>query len=184
MGASVVHDDASVRKATDELISRVYDELRQMAHAKMGHEQKGHLLQTTALVHEAWDRLRGREWESRAHFFKSASLAMERILVDDARARKAAKRGGGLQRVEEIDVAGEQTPDEVVFLSEALAKLDSVDEEASRVLRLAYFLGMNYDEIAESMGMSRSTVERRLVYARSWIHRELTESGGRPGKRR
>jgi RNA polymerase sigma factor (TIGR02999 family) len=178
-----MYDDASVRKATDELICRVYDELRELAHAKMGREQKGHLLQTTALVHEAWDRLRGREWESRAHFFKSASLAMERILVDDARARNAAKRGGGRQRVEVVDVAQEETPDEVVEVSEALSRLDVVDEEAARVLRLSYYLGMNHDEIADSMGMSRSTVERRLVYARSWIHRELTEGGSASARR-
>lgn len=167
----------------DELLAAVYAELHRQAARAMRRESPDHTLQATALVHEAYLRLvdqRRVEWRNRAHFFGIAAQMMRRILVDHARGRDAAKRGGGLASVTLSDaVAGSGDADdavEVLALHEALERLATLDPDQARVVELRYFGGMSIEETAEVTGVSPATVKREWAVARAWLKRELSGS--------
>jgi RNA polymerase sigma factor (TIGR02999 family) len=164
--------------ARDELIPLVYGELRRLAAHHMGKEREGHSLQATALVNEVYLRLadqRQTRWENRAHFFALASQMMRRVLVDYARRRNYAKRGGGAQRVsldEAMLVSMEKAP-EIVALDEALTRLSEIDPRKSQVVELKYFGGMSTEEIAEVLQISTVTVRRDWTTARAWLYQAI-----------
>jgi len=173
---------SSASENTDEdFYQEVYNELRQLAHAKMSKEYMYSTLQGTALVHEAWLRLGGEEqprWQNRAHFFGAAAEAMRRILVDRARKRQSKKHGGDLQRadVEALDNVKEElaVDDQLLQINEALEKLQEVDPQKAELVKLRYFFGMSFQKAADTMGISESTAKRWWLYARSWLHREIS----------
>jgi RNA polymerase sigma factor (TIGR02999 family) len=167
--------------AAERLVPAVYAELRRQAARAMRREGES-TLQTTALVHEAYLRLvdqRRVVWKSRAHFFGIAAQLMRRILVDHARGRHAAKRGGGLQQLalDDADAAVPASADEgveVIALHEALERLAALDPAQARLVELRYFGGLNIEETAEALGVSPATVKREWAIARAWLRRELS----------
>lgn len=168
--------------AAAQLIPLVYDELHQLARHQMRHERPDHTLQATALVHEAYLRLvyqPDRTWQNRAHFIGVAARVMRRILIDHARARRAAKREGLLQRVplEEPVLLTEDQSAQLMALDEALDRLAQFDARQSQVVELRYFGGLTVDEVAEALGMSSKTVERDWRAARAWLYGEVSGSG-------
>jgi RNA polymerase sigma factor (TIGR02999 family) len=166
--------------ALDELLPLVYEELRRQARRYMRAQPAGHTLQTTALVHEAYLRLVGQssvEWQGRAHFFGVAAKAMRSVLVDHARARGAAKRGGSVRAITLDDaggVAGPQASVDVLALDEALGRLAELDPRKSQMVELRYFGGLGIDEAAAVLGVSPATVKREWTTARAWLRRELS----------
>jgi RNA polymerase sigma factor (TIGR02999 family) len=164
--------------ALAQLVPLVFDELRRLARRHMRSERTGHVLQTTALVNEAYVRLIDLsrvQWQDRAHFFAMASRLMRRILVDFARAGAAKKRGGDHQIVPlEPDLVIGEAPDaDLVALDDALNALAKVDERKSRVVEMRFFGGLSIDETAESLGVSPETVARDWRMAKLWLLREL-----------
>ncbi len=166
-------------KAAQELLPLVYEELRRLAARKMAQEARDHTLQPTALVHEAWLRLAGDEaarFENRAHFFGAAAEAMRRILIDRARRRLAAKRGGG---AEPLDVDGIEIPspapdDETLLrVNEALEKFAAMDPRKAELVKLRYFVGMNFEETAAALGIAVPTAKQWWAYARAWLTVEM-----------
>jgi RNA polymerase sigma-70 factor (ECF subfamily) len=161
------------------LIPLVKRELRRLAGAYLRRERSGHTLQPTALVNEAFIRLadqRNTDWRNRAQFFGIAAALMRRILIDYARKRCNAKRGGGVQQVP-IDAAVLLAPErasELIALDEALARLATHDPRAHRVVELRYFVGASIEEIAEVLGVSPVTVKRDWQVAKAWLYRELS----------
>jgi RNA polymerase sigma factor (TIGR02999 family) len=167
------------------LAPRVYDELRRAAARHMRRERANHTLQPTALVNEAWVRLmdlpnRGGEhgWESRTHFFAVASILMRQILVDHARKRLAAKRGGTQHQVTLAEplLATYPAPVDVLALDQALERFQAIDARATRVLELHFFGGLSFDEIAGVLDVSTRTVKRDWTMARAWLHDELSKT--------
>jgi RNA polymerase sigma factor (TIGR02999 family) len=161
------------------LMPMVYDELRRLAHHHLGRERAGHTLQTTALVHEAYLRLVGQKearWQNRAQFIAVASQMMRRVLVDYARARGFAKRGGGERRVslDEAMVVSDERAADVVALDEALNALAQFDERKSRMVELRFFGGLSIEETAEVLGVSPGTVMRDWTLAKAWLQREIS----------
>jgi RNA polymerase sigma-70 factor, ECF subfamily len=169
------------KTAFDKLMPLVYGELRQMAKRYMDRQPTGHTLQTTALIHEAYLRLVGQsevQWQNRAHFFGVAARAMRHILVDYARNRQAAKRGGAVQQVtldEAATVSAEQAA-ELVALDDALESLAAFDRRKSQVVELRYFGGLTVEETAEVLQVSPGTVARDWRLARTWLLRELSKT--------
>lgn len=176
---------AGDREALDALLPILYADLRRQAQRALQREQAGHTLQATALVHEAFLRLvdhRGAQWESRTQFLAVAAKAMRRVLVDHARTRLAAKRGGGARQVTLSDVdaaSGEgaafDAPGgvDVLALDEALQRLAEMDPDKARLVELRYFAGMSIPEAAAALGVSQATVGRQWAVARLWLRREL-----------
>jgi RNA polymerase sigma factor (TIGR02999 family) len=168
--------------AAKELLPLVYDELRKLAAQKLAREKPGQTLQATSLVHEAYLRLVGAEkeqrWESRGHFFAAAAEAMRRILIDQARQKRAEKRGGARKRldVDAIDLATTASPDQFLALDEALTKLAGQDPAAARVVELRYFTGLSVAKAGKALGISTATAYRHWNYARVWLHAELGPS--------
>jgi RNA polymerase sigma factor (TIGR02999 family) len=166
-------------KAADDLLPLVYDELRRVAAGKMAHEAPGHTLQPTALVHEAWLRLAGGNykpnWQNRAHFFGAAAEAMRRILIDNARRKRAIRHGGGQHRVnfDDVDIAAAIEDDQLLAVHEALDKLAALDKTKAELVKLRYFVGMTIEEAAEVLGVSEPTAKRYWAYARAWLYREI-----------
>ena len=162
-------------RAAGELLPLIYEELRQLARAKMAREQPGHTLQPTALVHEAWMRLGEQQFENRAHFFASAAEAMRRILVESARRKKRIKHGGLLERVDmdDVEVTLPLPPDELLALDEALDRLVKVDRRAAEMVKLCFFTGLTQKQAAAELGVSWTTGERLWSYARAWLFREV-----------
>jgi RNA polymerase sigma factor (TIGR02999 family) len=164
--------------ALAELSPLVYEELRRVAHRHMEGQRPGHTLQTTALVNEAYLRLADQtdpHWQNRAHFFAVAARAMRQILVSYARTQQAQKRGGGAVKIE-LDEAALVSPQEskqIVELHEALEQLSTLDSRKAQVVELKYFGGLNYDEIAEVLKISRITVRRDWEFAKVWLYTEL-----------
>ncbi len=164
--------------ALDRLMPLVYDELRRVAHARMRAQNPGHSLQTTALVHEAYLRLvdaREHDWQNRTHFFALCAQAMRQILVDIARAKGAAKRGGGAPRVPFEDwLAASPPPDvDVLALDEALTQLAAEDPRQGQVVELRYFGGLSVEETAQVLQVSPQTVMRDWNMAKLWLVRAL-----------
>ena len=149
-----------------------------MARGQLGREGAAQTLQTTALVHEAYLRLLGgnSEWNSRGHFFSAAAQAMRRILIDRARARRAEKRGGSLERTpfELVDSARiEEHPEELIALDAALEKLEAIDARKSQVVMLRYFAGLSLEETGAALGISKTTVKEDWSFARAWLFRAI-----------
>jgi RNA polymerase sigma factor (TIGR02999 family) len=166
--------------AAARLLPLVYDDLRAIAGNLMRRERRDHTLQPTAVVHEAFLRLAGSghvSWESRVHFLNIAGRAMRQLLVDHARAREAAKRGGGGGRVTldaGLDVASGVTPDvDVLALHEALEQLAVEHERPARVVEMRFFGGLTAEEAAHLLGVSVPTVSEDWALARAWLHRRL-----------
>jgi RNA polymerase sigma factor (TIGR02999 family) len=167
--------------AAGQLLSLVYDELRQLAAQKLAQEKPGQTLQATALVHEAYLRLvdveQAQQWNSRGHFFAAAAEAMRRILVDQARRKQADKHGGGRLRVDlpQDLAAPEARSGDLVALDEALSRLEGHDPDAARLVKLRYFAGLSHQEAAEALGMSRGAADRLWALARAWLFRQLSQ---------
>ena len=164
--------------AADKLLPLVYEELRKLAAHRMANEAAGQTLQPTALVHEAWMRLVGKDnpkFENRAHFFAAAAEAMRRILIDNARRKRALRHGGGQQRVdfEQAEFASASDDDQLLAVNEALDKLAAQNPLEAEVVKLRYFVGLTLDEAAEVLGLSARTANNYWVYARAWLFREL-----------
>ena len=173
--------------AAANLLPLVYDELRRLAAHKMAGEAAGHTLQPTALVHEAWLRLGGdapARYANRAHFFGAAAEAMRRILIDRARRRLAAKRGGAAVPVElesiEIPAAG-MDDDRLLAVNEALEKLAGLEPRKAELVKLRYFVGMSFAEAAETLGIAVPTAKQWWAYTRAWLTVELSEAGPSAG---
>jgi RNA polymerase sigma factor (TIGR02999 family) len=167
-------------RAAADLLPLVYAELRDLAAARMASEALGHTLQPTALVHEAYVRLVGGgrpgDWDGRGHFFAAAAESMRRILVESARRRKTAKRGGDRGRVDLADLAAADRPDEMLAVDEALAGLAATDPQAAELVKLRYFVGLPIPEAAAVLGVSTRTAERLWTYARAWLRRAIEGS--------
>lgn len=166
------------REALDKLMPLIYEELRKMARRYMSQQNPGHTLQTTALIHEAYLRMvnqQEKHFENRAHFFGVAAQAMRHILVDYARARHTAKRGGGVRPIS-LEEAALVTPEraaELVAFDDALKELEKLSKRQSRVVELRYFGGLTVEETATVLDVSPETVMRDWSMARTWLHRAL-----------
>ena len=171
-------------KAAEDLLPLVYDELRRLAAQKMAGEFRSHTLQPTALVHEAWLRLTGDEaarFENRAHFFGAASEAMRRILIERARRRLAAKRGGGseLLDVDAIEIPSPVSDDEnLLQVNEALEKFSVIDPRKAELVKLRYFVGLSFEETASALGIAVPTAKQWWAYARAWLTVEMRGPAG------
>jgi len=166
------------QSALDELYPLVYEELHRLARRYMSRERKGHTLQTTALINEAYVRLvdqRNVHWANRSHFFAISAQIMRRILIDHARRHAYAKRGGGAHQVS-LEEAATITPErglDLVRLDEALKSLAALDPRRSQVVELRYFGGLNNEEIAGVLKISENTVTRDWNMARAWLYQQL-----------
>jgi RNA polymerase sigma factor (TIGR02999 family) len=169
-------------KAAEKLLPLVYEELRKLAAEKMAQEKPGQTLQATALVHEAYLRLvdveKAQHWGSRGHFFAAAAEAMRRILVDAARRKRRPKHGGGRRRIDFHTVfpASDASPDTLLAMDEAMAKLAREVPEKAELIKLRYFAGCTLAEAANAMGISLATAKRHWSYARAWLYSELMEA--------
>lgn len=169
------------QSALDELYPLVYDELHRLARRYMIRERKGHTLQTTALINEAYVRLvdqKNVHWANRSHFFAISAQIMRRILIDHARRHAYAKRGGGAQQVslEEAAIVARDQSAELLKLDEALKSLTEMDPRRGQVVELRYFGGLNNEEIAGILNVSENTVTRDWNMARAWLYQQLTGS--------
>jgi RNA polymerase sigma factor (TIGR02999 family) len=170
-------------QAAERLLPLVYDELRNLAAAKLAQEQPGQTLQPTALVHEAYLRLvgpiGGQVWDSRGHFFAAAAEAMRRILIEKARRKRRQKRGGTLRRValDPAQLSYVSPAEDLLDLDEALESLAAEDPQAAQFVKLRYFTGLSIEEAAEMVGLSRSVACAHWAYARAWLRRRLRAAG-------
>src|SRR5689334_2990203 len=167
-------------RAAEQLLPLVYDELRRLAAQKLAQEKPGQTLQATALVHEAYLRLVGGgasaiSWNSRGHFFGAAAEAMRRILVENARQKRAVKRAGDRVRVslEGLDLADEAPPEQLLALDEALTRLAAEDPQKAELVKLRFFTGLSIEATAEALGISPATAKRWWTFARAWLLREV-----------
>jgi len=178
-----VIDSARDARKLDSLMPEIYEELRRLARKAMSREGSGSTLQTTALVHEAYLRLanvKNLEVGNRPQFFSLAARMMRRILVDHARARRSAKRGGGARRVTLSDeIAGESSSFDLLALDQALDRLAARDEKLVRIVELRFIAGLSVEETAEIVEVSPTTIKRESAMARAWLFRELTDGGAR-----
>ncbi len=168
--------------AANSLLPLVYDELRQLAKARLSNELPGQTLQATALVHEAYLRLVGKdsddaqEWDGRGHFFAAAARAMQRILVENARRKKRIKAGGDRNQVDfsKLQPTAPGPKVDLLDLDEALEKLEKQDKRRADLVRLRYFAGLTVDEAAKALGISSSTADNDWAYAKNWLRLEIT----------
>ena len=165
------------REALDQLTPVIYDELHRLARHYMRGEAQGHTLQSTALLNEAYIRLVDSEqpWKNRAHFLGVAAQMMRRVLVDYARARGSAKRGADISHVniDDATIVAEENDEVVLGLDDALDKLAKFDERKSRLIELRFFGGLTYEETAEVLSISTTTLDRELRLAKAWLKNEL-----------
>ena len=165
-------------QAADKLLPLVYEELRKLAAHRMANEALGQTLQPTALVHEAWLRLVGKEtpkFANRAHFFAAAAEAMRRILIDNARRKRSVRHGGGQQRMdlEKVDLASSKSDDQLLAINDALDKLAARSKSEAELVKLRYFVGMTVEEAADALGISTRTADNYWAHARAWLFHEL-----------
>jgi len=181
----LLNEQQSAAERVQGLLPALYEHLRAAAQNCLRGERAGHTLQATALVHEAWLKLVGPRdvpWQNRAHFFAAAAEAMRRILVDHARSKAAARRGGPGARRAAVDLAGLPDPASAeqsagfLLLDEAITRLQGVDPDAAAVVRLRYFAGLSVEETAAALGVSAPTVKRTWAFARGWL-KEAIEAG-------
>ncbi len=172
-------------RQAEELLPLVYAELRRLAAARLASEAPGQTLQATALVHEAWIKISAndpeRRWNDRTHFFATAAEAMRRILIDNARRKRAVRHGGELARVdfEETRVMAPTDDDEeLLAVHEALDELAALDPRKAELVKLRFFVGLTFAEAAEVLGISEITAKRDWAFARAWLYRKT--SGGDP----
>src|SRR5262245_48593501 len=176
--SAIEHGDA---QAAEQLLPQVYDELRKLAAQKLAQEKPGQTLQATALVHEAYVRLvdvdKAQHWNSRGHFFAAAAEAMRRILVERARSKGRVKRGGGAQRLQldEHLLGTDDRADELLAVHEALDEVERHDAQAAALVKLRLFAGLEHQEAAELLGLSRRAADRLWLLARTWLYRALAE---------
>ena len=168
-------------QAADQLLPLVYDELRKLAAQRMSHEAPGQTLQPTALVHEVWLRLAGARdshWDGRSHFFAAAAEAMRRILIDNARRKRAARHGSGQPHLDinEVEIAVATKDDEILAIDEALAKFALQDKPTADLVKLRYFAGLTLEQAAEVLGISLAMAKRHWTFARAWLLREILKS--------
>ncbi len=173
--------DAGDPKAGEQLLPLVYEELRKLAVVRMANEKAGQTLQPTALVHEAWLKIAGdgqEHFANRRHFFKAAALAMQQILIDNARRKQRLKHGANQigEELHESRIAVAVPSDELLAVDEALAALAREDPEAAEVVQMRYFVGMTVPEIADALGLSPRTVDRHWAFARAWLKRTIRGS--------
>jgi RNA polymerase sigma factor (TIGR02999 family) len=171
-------------RAANELLPLVYAELRKLAAAKMANELPGQTLQPTALVHEAWLRLVGNQdqkWNGRGHFFGAAAEAMRRILIENARRKRAVRHGGGLAKLDinEMEVAAAAQDDELLAVHDALEKLAARDKQKAELVKLRYFVGLTTEEAAEVLGVSVPTADRWWNFSRAWLFEEIEREQNR-----
>jgi RNA polymerase sigma factor (TIGR02999 family) len=162
------------------LLPLVYEELRKLAAARMASEWDTSTLQPTALVHEAWLRLVGTEqpnWKNRGHFFAAAAEAMRRILIEQARRKLSLKRGARAERLDldRVDVAIQADEESLLAMNEALEKLVVEDPQSAELVKLRFFVGLNYQEAAQALGISERSAKRCWAFARAWLYRELSQ---------
>lgn len=163
----------------EQLLPLVYDELRELAAAKLAQEKPGQTLQATALVHDAYLRLADSKqvqlWNSRGHFFGAAAEAMRRILVENARRKARLKHGGGMQRIdiEPDQLSAQEISDDVLALDHALDRLTAQDSQAAQLVKLRYFAGLTIPHAAELLGISPRTADSLWSFARAWLRREI-----------
>lgn len=169
------------REALNQLAPLIYDELHRMASRQLRREQNEHTLQSTALVHEVYLKLIDQErvqWQDRNHFFAVASQIIRCILVDHARARRSAKRGGGQTRLEfdeSIALPGQRDAD-LLVLDDAMESLAQVDPRQSRIVELRFFGGLSIEETAQVLEVSPATVKRDWIVAKAWLYRQLARN--------
>ncbi|MBK9313805.1 MAG: sigma-70 family RNA polymerase sigma factor [Acidobacteria bacterium] len=166
------------RDALDQLMPLVYDELRRIAKRSRRAHPSGNTLQTTDLINEAYLKLAGKsgiDWQDRVHFFAVAARVMRYLLIDNARAKQSAKRGGGGVQIslDEVALISPERSREILALDEALERLAAMDERKSRIIEMRYFAGMNIEEVAEVLNVSEVTVKREWTRAKAWLYREL-----------
>jgi len=169
------------KAALDQLVPLVYPELRRLAKRHMDREDPAHTLQTSALINEAYLKLvdqQNVEWQNRAHFFAVAARVMRHILVDHARTRNYAKRGGGAPKLplDEAAALTEQRAGQLIALDDALRDLAALDERKSQIIELRFFGGLSLEETAEVMKISPSTVQREWRAAKAWLHHTMTKT--------
>jgi RNA polymerase sigma factor (TIGR02999 family) len=168
--------------AADQLLPIVYNELRRLAGQRLGQEPPGQTLQPTALVHEAYLRLvdvkEPQQWRNRGHFFAAAAEAMRRILVEQARRKASLKHGGGWQRVEMGDVAGEANAQslDLLALDDALKQLAAKDPRKAELVKLRFFAGLTIPQAAEAVGISSTTADNDWAYAKSWLRVQMADA--------
>ncbi len=168
-------------RAAEQLLPLVYDELRQLAGAKLAQERPGQTLQATALVHEAYLRLVGAEkaqhWDGRGHFFAAAAEAMRRILINRARDKGRQKRGGGRQRLDldRLAVADEASEEETLAVDEALQRLGQQNKPCADLVKLRFFAGLTTEEAAAALGIAPRTAHRYWAFARAWLYDALRQ---------
>ena len=170
------------KAALDQLVPLVYPELRRLAKRHMDREDPAHTLQTSALINEAYLKLvdqQNVEWQNRAHFFAVAAQVMRHILVDHARTRNYAKRGGGAPKLplDEAAALTEQRAGQLIALDDALRDLSALDARKSQIIELRFFGGLSLEETAEVMKISPSTVQREWRAAKAWLHHTMTNRG-------
>ena len=175
--------EAGEPKAADQLLPMVYEELRKLAVARMANEKPGQTLQPTALVHEAWLKIAGNGNESfanRRHFFKAAAMAMQQILIDNARRKQRLKHGANAvgEELHESRIAVTAPSEELLAVNDALAALAAEDPQAAEVVQLRYFVGMTVPEIAVALDLAPRTVDRHWAFARAWLKRTIRASLG------
>jgi RNA polymerase sigma factor (TIGR02999 family) len=168
-------------QAAAQLLPLVYEELRKLAAGYLAQEDPGQTLQPTALVHEAFIRLVGKDvdarWQGRGHFVATAALAMRHILIDNARRKKRAKRDAGRQRVDLVDHPDprQQEADRLLALDEALTRLAAAEPQAAELVQLHTFGGLSVEEAGQQLGLSRTAAYRQWAFARAWLRHELGE---------
>jgi len=167
--------------ALEQLTPLVYDELHRLAHQHMRREQAGHILQTSALINEAYLRLVDQgttAWENRGHFFGIAARLMRQILVDEARKRNSAKRGGTMVQVplDDIGMLAQEQAGNVIALDDALKNLQAIDERQSNIVELRFFGGLSIEETADVLKVSPGTVMREWTFARAWLKSQMKQS--------
>lgn len=170
-------------EAANRLLALVYEELRSLAAQKMTREAPGQTLQATALVHEAWLRLGGDHqpaWQNRAHFFASAAEAMRRILIDNARRKRAERHGGGAERIaltpESLELAAGMDDDQLLAVHEALDQLAAHDSVKAELVKLRFFTGLTIEEAAQMLNLSAPTAKRYWAYSRAWLYRAINRN--------
>lgn len=168
------------KSKANELLPLVYEQFRSLANNYFRRENKGHTLQPTELVHEAYMKLVDQDrvdWKGKTHFFAVGAQAMRRILVDHARSKNRIKRGSGVPKLsldEELTISTERE-DDLIFLDDALIRLEQIDERQAKIVELRFFGGLNVAETAEELGLSKRTIEKEWTMIKAWLRKEISE---------